>query len=469
MSSSNNRFGRRTDRQGEEPRFEPVLSFNPKRPGTRATQGEPAPTVNPKPQAGPRVDREDAEEFGISFGDERRNERDDDFDPRTRREKALEQRDTASEQMLYHHLFDEQENRRRGFGWMVALGSVAVVAIGVAFAWNNFMSRPAPANLYDRPDVASRGNNTGYTTPQQPATDTGTGADIGSTPSPLAATPPAVTPPPAAGDQPPTQDIAVAPPPKSVPTEAPLPPKKSISEAAANPGNLGAATNPAPTPDTAPSPPSAAPPAAKQPATAPAQIATPAPALVTPSPKRETARSDTPKPETPRKEASLTPPRPALAPTMRQDAAPPAVTEPAAAPAVTPPPRRQRPQATSQPQALTRNAPADYAPPSQPPSRLQPQQPDNGGPPAGTQDTVTVDGVTYVNGQEPHSLGTLGASTQDASTDAPMAPSEPAMAPPPPPPASRPYIPTDHAGGAPLPNEVIILPSGQMAVPNGRP
>jgi hypothetical protein len=44
------------------------------------------------------------------------------------------------------------------------------------------------------------------------------------------------------------------------------------------------------------------------------------------------------------------------------------------------------------------------------------------------------------------------------------------MAPPAPPPAyaPRPYTPTDHEGGAPLPNDVIILPSGQMAVPNGR-
>jgi hypothetical protein len=459
MSSSNNRFGRRTGRQNDDPRFEPVLSFNPKRRGARPAQSEAAPTGDRKPPAGPRVEREDAEEFGISFGDEKRIERDDNFDPRTRREKALEPRDTDSERMLYHHLFDDQANRRRGFGWIAALGSVAVVAIGAGYAWYNFMARPAPGNLFEPPGFATRGNNAGYTTPQQPATDAGTGSNIGSPPAPLAATPPTPT------DQPPAKDIAVAPQPKSAPAEAPLPPKKTISEAAANPGNLDAAANPAPAPAAAPP----APPAAKQPAAAPAQIVTPPP--VAPPPKRETAKTETPKPETPRKEASITPPRPAPAPAPqntarqeRQDMAPPAVTEPAAAPAITPPPRRPRPQATSQPQSLTRNAPADYAPPPQ----QQPRQPDSVGPAPGTPDTVTVDGVTYVNGQEPRSLGTLGGASQAASNDAAMPPSLPAMPPPPPSYAARPYTPTDHDGGAPLPNEVIILPSGQMAVPSGQ-
>src|SRR5262249_11279746 len=81
--------------------------------------------------------------------------------------KALEQRVPEAERPLYHHLFDEQENRRRGFGWIAAFASVGVVVVGAAFAWNNFMSRPAPTNLYERPGMASRGN-TGYVTPQQP-------------------------------------------------------------------------------------------------------------------------------------------------------------------------------------------------------------------------------------------------------------------------------------------------------------
>ena len=38
MSSSNNRFGRGTGRQNDDLRAEPVLSFNPKRPGARGTQ-----------------------------------------------------------------------------------------------------------------------------------------------------------------------------------------------------------------------------------------------------------------------------------------------------------------------------------------------------------------------------------------------------------------------------------------------
>jgi hypothetical protein len=473
MSSSYNRFGRRTGRQNEEPRFEPQLSFGPKRPAARDPQPTPPPSRNP--QQGLRVEREDAREFGISFDDDL--ERDDDFDPRTRREKALEQRVPEAERPLYHHLFDEQENSRRGFGWLAAFASVAVIAVGAGYAWNNFMSRPAPANLYERPGLTARGN-TGYMTPQQPTSNTDIGANIVSPPETPAATPPAASPP-AAHDQPPTKDIAAAPEPKIVPAEPPPPPKKTISEAAANPGNLGPPAMPA-------SPP--APAAVKeQPAAAPAPTVTP------PPPKRETVKAETPKRETPRKEASIAPPRPAPVEAPRkeasiaprrpapapvpqevapEDVAPP-VTEPAAAPAVSAPPRRIRPQATGQPPAFTRNAPdAAYAPPlPQQPVRQQ-VQPANLGPPPGAPDTVTVDGVNYVNGQEPRALGTLGGSPQVLSSDGGM----PSFAPPTPlqpmaPPAytPRPYMPTEHEGGAPLPNDVIILPNGQMALPGGRP
>jgi hypothetical protein len=193
---------------------------------------------------------------------------------------------------------------------------------------------------------------------------------------------------------------------------------------------------------------------------------------VTPPPKREAAKPDTPRHETPRKEASITPPKPAPVPAPQnavpQNTAPLAVTQPAAAPAVTQPPRPRRPLSTGQPQPLTREAPATYAPPPQQQPPLQRQQPDNAGLPPGTPDTVTVDGVTYVNGQEPRALGTLGGP-QAASNDTAMSPGLPAIPPPSAPPAytTRPYIPTDHEGGAPLPNDVIILPSGQMALPNG--
>jgi hypothetical protein len=452
MSSFNNRFGRRTGRQNEEPRFEPQLSFGPKRPAARDTQPRPGPSRNPQP--GLRVDREDAREFGMSFDEDL--ERDDDFDPRTRREKALEQRVPEAERPLYHHLFDEQENRRRGVGWLAALASVAVVAIGAGYAWNNFMSRPAPANLYERPGLAARGN-TGYMTSQQPASNTDIGANIVSPPETLAATPPAATPP-AVPDQPPTKDIAAAPEPKVVPAEPPPPPQKTIAEAAANPGNLGPPAIPAPA---SPPPPAAV---KDQPAAAPAPV-------IAPPQKREAAKVETPKRETPRKEASIAPRRPVAAPRPEQstpeDIAPPAATEPVAAPAVTPP-RRTR-QATAQPQPLTREAPAAaYAPPSQRPSGLQPS--DLGPPPA--PDSVTVDGVNYVNGQEPRALGTLGGAPQALSSDGGMpsyAPPTPLQPMAPPAYAPRPYMPTEHEGGAPLPNDVIILPNGQMALPGGRP
>ena len=50
MSSSNNRFGRRTGGQKDDLRAEPVLSFNPKRPATRKAQNEAGPSLG----AGPR-------------------------------------------------------------------------------------------------------------------------------------------------------------------------------------------------------------------------------------------------------------------------------------------------------------------------------------------------------------------------------------------------------------------------------
>ena len=228
------------------------------------------PTADRKPSAAPRVDREDAEEFArisdtmrsaipfrlscaarrpdrASTARMRRNSASSamtDFDPRhTPREKAMEPRVPASERPLYHPLFDEKEQRGRGFGWIAALGSVAVVAIGAAYVWHNFMARPAPGNLLDPPGFASRGGNTGYTTPTQPTTNTDNAQDnaqdSGSAPSPLASAPPAAT------NPQPTRDVAAAPQPKDVPDEPPPPPKKTISEAAANPGNLGAPGDPA--------------------------------------------------------------------------------------------------------------------------------------------------------------------------------------------------------------------------------
>jgi hypothetical protein len=504
MSSSNNRFGRRTGGQSDNLRSEPSLSFNPKRPGARGTQSDAEPSVTRTPPSTPRVGRADAAAFGARSGrDAQRDpipsfmrgpssmqspepglriERDDaeefgverhdeDFDPRRApREKAMEPRIPAADRPLYHHLFDEEEKRGHGFGWAAALGSVVVIVVGAAYAWHNFMSRPAPGNLFDQPGIASRGPDTGYTTPTQPTDnadngagnglDTGSTASTGTTPSPSTA----VTPPDLSA--PPTRDVAVAPQPKDVPAEPPPPPKKTISEAAANPGNLG-------------------PPVTSPPPSATQQAVAPAPVLTPPAPKHET-----PKREAPRKEAAITPPKPAPAP-VQHDTAPPAVTQPAAAPAESaPPPRRHRLQATGQPQQLDRSAPTAYPEPAYPPSQQQPSQqqqqpsfatrsppptdvaPDNGGqnnasPQPGSPDTVTVDGVTYVNGQEPHSLGTL-SDQPPAASDAPMPPAAPSSPAPSQPPSTRYYAPADHDGGAPLPNDVIILPNGQMAVPNGQ-
>ena len=138
MSSSNNRFGRRTGRQNDDLRFEPSYRSipsaaaratrkarprrqaiaNPK-PGPASSartpknsasvsvdgKNDPLPSFMRGPGPGPRIEREDAEEFGMS--------RDDDFDPAARREKAMEPRVTASERTLYHHLFDEGESPPR--------------------------------------------------------------------------------------------------------------------------------------------------------------------------------------------------------------------------------------------------------------------------------------------------------------------------------------------------------------------
>jgi len=84
------------------------------------------------------------------------------------------------------------------------------------------------------------------------------------------------------------------------------------------------------------------------------------------------------------------------------------------------------------------------------------------GPPPNAPDTVTVDGTSFVNGQEPRALGTVGtAPPQSASMNAPP-PSASAY-------AMRPYTAVDRNGGAPLPNDVVILPNGQMTVPANQP
>ena len=116
--------------------------------------------------------------------------------------------------------------------------------------------------------------------------------------------------------------------------------------------------------------------------------------------------------------------------------------------------------------AAPMNAPPMNAPPNNAGQNNLGQN--NAGPQPGAPDTVTVDGVTYVNGQEPRSLGTLAGQPQAASNDGTMPPgvSAPPVQSPPPGYSTRYYAPADRDGGAPLPNDVIILPNGQMAVPN---
>jgi hypothetical protein len=166
------------------------------------------------------------------------------------------------------------------------------------------------------------------------------------------------------------------------------------------------------------------------------------------------------------------------------------VTQPAAAPAVTAPPPRfgaAQPatpsQANGQPQQLNGNAPAAYQPPQQQPAAQQQRQPSfapmplnaapnnvapgNATPQPSGPDTVTVDGVTYVNGQEPRALGSL-SGPPPGSTDSAAPPDLPTrnVQTAPGSGSTRYYAPADRDGGAPLPNDVIILPNGQMAVPN---
>ena len=134
------------------------------------------------------------------------------------------------------------------------------------------------------------------------------------------------------------------------------------------------------------------------------------------------------------------------------------------APAAYPPRPQQLAPQEHPPSVATRSPPPAYAAPN----AAAPA--DAGAPPHGP-NTVTVDGVTYVDGEQPHALGTLNGSPDGSNVAMPASaaptplqpasPASPAYSP-------RPYTPVDRDGGAPLPNDVIILPNGQLAVPNGR-
>lgn len=96
--------------------------------------------------------------------------------------------------------------------------------------------------------------------------------------------------------------------------------------------------------------------------------------------------------------------------------------------------------------------------------------------PARAPETVSVDGLNYVAGEQPQSLGTLGEAPatdaptplmpQQAAQSAPQssyAPAPQSGYAPGPNPGLRPYQP--QWSGAPLPNDLVILPNGQMMVP----
>ncbi|HEV8015940.1 MAG TPA: hypothetical protein VGP48_10425 [Stellaceae bacterium] len=250
----------------------------------------------------------------------------------------------------------------------------------------------------------------------------------------------------------PTQEVAPAP-----VAQAPQPPP-----AAANPPPHPLASAPPP-PAPAPVVNAAPKPLASMPAPQAPVAAAPQPA----PPKHETVKR-----ETPRQDA-------ALDQSKLSDQAPPRPAMPAPAPATSVPSTpAPGPLATGQPRPLTQPAPPPQReaalPPAQQPSFAAPAP--NAAPPSAAPDngqatgpnTVTVDGVTYVNGQEPRALGTIGDANAPAANGNAGAP---VFVPPQPTSADtmRPYVPRDtNDDVAPLPNDVIILPNGQMAVPSAQ-
>lgn len=188
----------------------------------------------------------------------------------------------------------------------------------------------------------------------------------------------------------------------------------------------------------------------KPPATAPSP-AKPSVDHASPPPKHEAQAETAPKHDvtpaaaphhdaTPRKDASLELPKPLPQPQPQP--------QPQAAPAPTPAP---------QPAAVETSAPGPLAP--------VPTAADNAAPPLGA-NSITVNGLTYIEGQQPHALGTLTTATPAAaasSAPVPLAPPQHAAAPAP---QTAPYAPPSDSS-APMANDVIVAPNGQMSVPTG--
>lgn len=423
MSRSNDRFGRRAA-QDDKARAEPRLSFTP-----RGENRDTEPALGRKPTKPARPRFEDSQ-------------------PQV----------ADADRPLYLYIPPDEKRGHAAFGW-ITLAVLAVIAAGGGYAWHVYTAPPALDS-----GVAPE---TGYTTP--PSADQGTPPDLapgqplstaGQAARSPASAPPANPSPPA----PATQAIATPPTPKSLPSEPPPPPRKTISEAASE----AAGRPPAPPPERA----------AHDLATA-----VPAPA------KHEAAKTAPVHPSTERKDASLELPKPHVAP-----AAPPAPATATPAPVANLPPPVAAPSTPYVPQSFSGPAatgaplplsgsstpapqtslaaPVLHPPPQAPASSATaataataptPDATQGGGP-----NTVTIDGVTYINGEQPHALGTLSSPTPPSDANVPPLPdvSVPAT---PQPLSAMPYTPPANSNSAaPLPNDVIIQPNGQMTVPSGQ-
>ena len=189
-------------------------------------------------------------------------------------------------------------------------------------------------------------------------------------------------------------------------------------------------------------------------------------------PSEPTATADSAEPIRLRPPQSMTTATPAPITPPADTAAP----RPLAPQVFTPPPATPRSTTAAPPQNLTL--------PMAPPQNFTSPPNDNAvlgtrpsATPSGDQDTVTVDGLTYIRGREPQALGTMAEPP-------PSDPSVSVNAPPPPmpmpastTPGMTPYQVPDHTpyqspetngrgNQLPLPNDVVILPNGQMAIPN---
>ena len=404
MSDSNDRFGRRSA-QGDKTPAEPVLSFTPRSDSRRARDDS-------DDHAGPRLGR-GAKKSGPTI-------------------------DTADRPL---HLSEDASRSGGAFGWLVLVVVVAVV--GAGYAWHVYTpgtSSSAPVQGYTTP--AEPASNTAATTPTSPPPAQALGAAGQITPTPTAPVSEAAT-----------QTIGTAPTPKSLPPSPPEPPRKTISDAAAE------------HPLTTTTPPAAATPATPPPNAKPA------------APRKDSSL-DLPKP---RAAATPAPPMPNLPPPTQAATPAPAPTQQAPTQqAIAVPQTSSGPAATGAPQPLGGAA----APPGQSTQSfnltpfLRPQAPAStttaptttASAPAATAtpvpgtNSVTVNGITYVDGQQPQALGTINAPTPDTAN----APTSLAPTLPPAQPANtaRPYTPSDSS--APLPNDVIIGPNGQMSVPSGQ-